>query len=56
MTGRVSAAQEAAEKFYKKQPPDDKPTARQLSDRFNLSEAAIFQSAWWKNRKTGESK
>lgn len=58
MAGKPSAAQTAAEKQYRKAPADKKPTARQLADKHNISETAIFQSSWWKNRavqpQTGE--
>jgi hypothetical protein len=57
MAGKPSAAQEAAEKMYHKAPEDGKPTARQLADRYKLSESAIHKSDWWKNRaqpQTGE--
>lgn len=51
MAGRPSRAQEAAQKQYDRAPADSKPTARELALKNKISETAIYQSTWWKNRK-----
>jgi len=61
MAGKPSAMQLAAKKQWESAPADKKPSAGELARKHKLSDMAIYQSNWWKNRnaaqpQTGEKK
>jgi len=54
MSGKPSAASEAARKQFEKAPDDAKPSARELAQKHNLAESSIHRAPWFvaqKNRK-----